>query len=92
MQKETARRGPALTPNGGNIKTLLTLAPSPQEIEIDTIMNQIHAILWLLYHRSLMYLATEFMREPSCYRQLGALSNLLNEEPERSGTAVGRRT
>ena len=31
------------------------------------------------------------MKEPQCYCQLGALSNLLNEEPDKSGMAVGKK-
>lgn len=43
-----------------------------------------------MYHKSLIYLATEFMKELLCYL-FGALSDLLNKESDKSGMAVGEK-
>lgn len=49
------------------------------------IYNEIHVMLWPVYHKPLIYLAMEFMKELLHYCQLSALSNLSNKEPDMPG-------
>lgn len=85
---EPATEVEPLVPAGDNVRTLPTLAPSPgllQEEEMHQVYNEIHVMLWPVYHKPLIYLAMEFMKELLHYCQLSALSNLSNKEPDMPG-------